>query len=458
MGFKDLKAFNKALLAKQGWHIMQEDSSLLHKVYKAKYFPHGNFLEAGQGHNPSYAWVGNGRSINIWSDQWIPNISPLNYELREAEVSLQTATVFNLIDQQTSLWEVAAAIYKIKLAAGDHADKMIRGDATDGKFSVRSAYRLLTTKGKPQLEGERSSTGRQKKVWTALWQLRRKVLTDPSSPLCLKEPEYVSHALAFCVHLEQCWQTSPLVPFVQSSTRYMRLMEIMTQVIEKGHKEDLELLVMISWSFWYRRNQMVHEGKTPAPTEVIEHAISLLKLYQDMQTIPEKKSYSQLQWKKPPPNGLKLNVDGAIFKEQYRAGVGIILRDTNGDVLLAASKKESMVNDPAEVELLAMLRGLQLVLPLGIEELIIESDSLVMVTQLQQEDESWSVLGNLIKETKMLMAWFKGCTIQHVGRLGNEAAHRLGKFAWHIEDISIWWNSCPDFVHQTVWVDKLVME
>lgn len=56
MGFRDLKVFNLALLAKQGWRILENPRSLVHRVYKAKYFVKVPFLQAQLGKRPSYAW------------------------------------------------------------------------------------------------------------------------------------------------------------------------------------------------------------------------------------------------------------------------------------------------------------------------------------------------------------------------------------------------------------------
>lgn len=46
LGFRDLKAFNLALLAKQGWRLQNESNSLVHRVFKAHYFLDGDFLSA----------------------------------------------------------------------------------------------------------------------------------------------------------------------------------------------------------------------------------------------------------------------------------------------------------------------------------------------------------------------------------------------------------------------------
>lgn len=43
MGFRDLYAHNLALLAKQGWRLLCNPSSLLARLYRAKYYPSGIF-------------------------------------------------------------------------------------------------------------------------------------------------------------------------------------------------------------------------------------------------------------------------------------------------------------------------------------------------------------------------------------------------------------------------------
>ena len=65
MGFRDLQAFNLAMLAKQGWWMLEEPSSLMARVYKAKYFPNCDVRGASIGSNPSYAWRSIHKSLEV---------------------------------------------------------------------------------------------------------------------------------------------------------------------------------------------------------------------------------------------------------------------------------------------------------------------------------------------------------------------------------------------------------
>ncbi|XP_042942843.1 uncharacterized protein LOC122277025 [Carya illinoinensis] len=88
--FRDIDNFNKAMLAKQGWMLQTKVDSLTTRILKEKYYRKGQFVEAKLGYKPSYMWrsllaaqglvkagsvwrVGNGKSIAIWIDNWLPN-------------------------------------------------------------------------------------------------------------------------------------------------------------------------------------------------------------------------------------------------------------------------------------------------------------------------------------------------------------------------------------------------
>ena len=90
LGYRDLHLFNLAMLARQGWRLITEPSSLCAQVLKAKYFQNGDPLSVVEKPGISYTWrtivrglqalkkgliwrVGDGSNINIWRDAWIPH-------------------------------------------------------------------------------------------------------------------------------------------------------------------------------------------------------------------------------------------------------------------------------------------------------------------------------------------------------------------------------------------------
>lgn len=90
MGFRDFESFNLALLANQSWRILNSPSAFWVQMLKGLYFPNSSFLQVKKGSRASWAWssilagreallkgacwnVGNGESIKIWEDSWVPS-------------------------------------------------------------------------------------------------------------------------------------------------------------------------------------------------------------------------------------------------------------------------------------------------------------------------------------------------------------------------------------------------
>jgi hypothetical protein len=56
IGFRNLHIFNKALLARQAWRLIQFPDSLCARLLKARYYPSANLLDTAFIQNPSPTW------------------------------------------------------------------------------------------------------------------------------------------------------------------------------------------------------------------------------------------------------------------------------------------------------------------------------------------------------------------------------------------------------------------
>lgn len=168
LDFSDLTMFNKALLAKQCWRLIQYPHSLIAQILKAKYFPNSTFLDSEIGKRHSFIWrsfmaakdlishgiiwrIGDGNSIKVWGDNWLLNIGSMNFYYG---LSLPCdAKVSDLIDVSVKGWNcslidsyfsayVANIIKSIPLCLSSPPDKIIWNGTSNGVFSVRSAYHL----------------------------------------------------------------------------------------------------------------------------------------------------------------------------------------------------------------------------------------------------------------------------------------------------------------------------
>ncbi|KAL0290202.1 UNVERIFIED_CONTAM: putative ribonuclease H protein [Sesamum calycinum] len=142
-------------------------------------------------------------------------------------------------------------------------------------------------------------------------------------------------------------------------------------------------------------------------------------------TVP--RAPSIVRWRAPSPSWFKLNTDGSSFGNPGLAGAVGIIRDSVGHVHLAYPV--TLGTGTSElVELTAVCWGLELALTHGLAPLVVEVDTMAVITFLQSRvSGKWEVqhlIMRIVRLQQLLVA-----DVQHVFRKANGAADHLAQEA-----------------------------
>jgi hypothetical protein len=169
LSFRNLEAFNMAMVAKQAWHILQNPDTLVAKIIKARCFPCSTLFEASLGYNPSFAWrsiwkarqvlllgcrwrIGGGDKIRVMYDPWLRGngecwiLSPQPegvHNLFVSDLMVHNYKSWNIAKiRMLFLDQVAERIIATPLIGSVHEDKMVWEGEQNGCYSVKSGYKL----------------------------------------------------------------------------------------------------------------------------------------------------------------------------------------------------------------------------------------------------------------------------------------------------------------------------
>ena len=217
----------------------------------------------------------------------------------------------------------------------------------------------------------------------------------------------------------------------------------------------MALVGTIAWRLWGNQNEIRNGGKRIGELELLHGASLWLLEYQEATADVPKQFDSLVQCWLPPSSHLyKANVDGAVFKAQRESRVGVIIRDANGLVVAALSKKFHAPLGPLEVEAKAFEAGLQFSKDMGLQEFILEGDSLNVVHALEG-------LSPLVFVMPIIYGIQSSChdvrneLFSHVCIWGNKPAHLLAKHVINIVDFSIWMEENSCFLEQALYQDVM---
>ena len=121
------------------------------------------------------------------------------------------------------------------------------------------------------------------------------------------------------------------------------------------------------------------------------------------------------RWKPPDFGQFKVNYDGAVFREQGRAGIGVVIRNLDGAVLASLSQQIPLPTTVAQVEVLTVRRAVEFALEIGIDQVIIEGDSELIYKDLIDPGPSLALHRHLICDVLHLASAFSLCSFNNVG-------------------------------------------
>ncbi|KAL8100419.1 hypothetical protein AgCh_032616 [Apium graveolens] len=443
MGFRSIIDFNIALLEKQAWR------------------------------------VGNGQSISILNDPWLPDAhDPYIHSYSEAFIN---QNVSSLMVTGEHVWDVelisdmfidrdAELILSIPLDNDSANSWYWRGEKL-GEYSVKSAY-LLIQDSKNSNRSEDNS-GFWRKLWNLkipskvknfLWRavnnclptkdlLRvKQVQVSSICPTCNISSESTLHALVLCSFAVSCWEKSALPSITGEFNSFAEWIQL---VFDQRNVEAIHVSVMLCWMLWKNRNELVWNQKCLDVSEVLVSALSVLNQWRFVQDKHFDNFLSFInqedgreQWQLPSLNRVKVNTDAAIFENPSRFSYALIVRDHMGNLVEAQSECCQGLASPELAEAVGIREALSWVKNERRKDVIVETDCLMLVQWIRSSYITRSYVGRVVDECRRLLAGLQNqnTVLRFIKRSANGVAHYLARYSSSIADRRCWMgNVHPDF-------------
>jgi hypothetical protein len=227
--------------------------------------------------------------------------------------------------------------------------------------------------------------------------------------------------------------------------------------------------LMTIWRIWHAHNEVTHDKPCPTIEGSRRFLDSYLKSLMIIRQFPEADITkgkmvvdTQLGFKKAPgrdhpkpkewwqpsePGSFKLNVDGAFTNSA--AGIGCVVRDHAGVVVLAACRKLEHCRDATDVELAALEEGIRLTLQWTNARFFVETDCAEAVQLIKDSTPNTSVYAGRVAAIRELLRE-RDSYVAKVSRELNCVSHGLAKLGRVHGRTELWLSNYPQEVADAV--------
>ncbi|KAL5857047.1 hypothetical protein ACOSQ3_004505 [Xanthoceras sorbifolium] len=255
--------------------------------------------------------------------------------------------------------------------------------------------------------------------------VQRRQIFASSCPLCHRCPESLMHALWGCHLLKPVrkgCRDAKLLPAHQ----VVSPAEFLHSCFFQLQQDEFELLVIVLWRCWFRRNKAINNNVLLPLADFLPPSCSL----QALRSPP-------VLWSKPLMGYYKLNIDASVSASLGVVGLGALIRDADGEVVLSGSKNLSFSTPIDMAEALAIQFGLELALDIGVRPILVEFDCLSVVNFINNRvfplTEIGTILENIVKHSDNCQV----VSFSFTPHSRNQGAQFLAQLGCSISDFSI---------------------
>ena len=165
------------------------------------------------------------------------------------------------------------------------------------------------------------------------------------------------HAIWSCSCIKVVWD-SDFEWVDRSSAAFESFSDVFQKI--RNNPALVPLFAAMAWSIWYQRNKFRLKDNPLPLQNIASFAKNYLSEFRSLdKPRPHGSSSILRRWRPPTAGSVKTNYDGAKFRESDKAGIGVVIRDSKGQVLAALS--EQLVKPPSMeiLELLAARRAVK---------------------------------------------------------------------------------------------------
>ena len=191
---------------------------------------------------------------------------------------------------------------------------------------------------------------------------------------------------------------------------------------------DPAFFFMVVWALWNRRNNL-RLGKTCGTLgQLLSQAKDKLREFSLHNTVTTSAMRRILaRWTPPDDEYYKINFDGALFQADNCAGIGVVIRNGDGQVMASLSQQIPLPSTVIEVEALAACRALILEQEIGFTRVVLEGDSQTLITALKTDSHTLAHFGHIVQDIQYLASSLSDVSYSHVRNQCNTVAHSLAR-------------------------------